>query len=89
MNTVNIRVFGNVQGVFFRRNTQQKAEELGVTGWVRNDRDGSVEIMATGERETLEKFIKWCKKGPPLAKVKKVEVDWPNVEESFEDFSIL
>lgn len=89
MQTVNIRVFGIVQGVFFRKSTKEKADELGICGWARNGRDGSVEIMATGEKDVVEKFISWCKKGPPLSKVEKVEVDWLNQTENFEDFNVL
>lgn len=89
MNTVNIRVFGIVQGVFFRRSTKDMADELGVSGWVRNEHDGSVEIMATGEKEVLEKFIEWCKGGPPMAKVEKVEVERLSEVEDFGYFSIL
>lgn len=89
MQTVNIRVFGVVQGVFFRKTTKEKADELGVLGWVRNDRDGSVEIMASGEKNTLDQFIAWCKKGPPMAKVEEVEVDWLKDGQEFDGFSII
>lgn len=89
VNGVRIIIFGRVQGVFFRKSTKEKADELGVLGWVRNDSDGSVEIMAVGEKEILEKFIKWCKKGPPLAKVENVEADWSKASSDFEEFSII
>lgn len=85
----NIKIFGQVQGVFFRRNAKEKADRLGIVGWVRNDRDGSVEVMASGPKEKLNQFIKWCKKGPPLAKVENVEVDWQETDESFDHFDIL
>lgn len=89
MNTVNIRVFGNVQGVFFRKSTKDMADELGVSGWVRNESDGTVEIMATGDKKALDKLISWSKNGPPLAKVKKVDADWIAEVEEFEDFDII
>lgn len=89
MNTVNIRVFGIVQGVFFRRSTKDKADELGISGWVRNEPDGSVEIMATGEKEVLVDLIEWCKDGSPMAKVDKVDADWLSEIEDFGYFSIL
>lgn len=89
MQTVNIRVFGRVQGVFFRKSAREKADELGLSGWVRNDRDGSVEIMASGEKDTLDQFIAWCKKGPPMASVESAEVDWLKGSQEFNGFSIV
>lgn len=89
MKTVNIRVFGIVQGVFFRKSAKIEADNMGVVGWVRNEGDGSVEIMASGEKEALEKYISWCKKGPPLAKVEMAEVDWLEGEEEFDSFNII
>lgn len=64
-----IRVFGKVQGVFFRASTKEQAEELGIKGFVRNENDGSVYIEAEGEEEPLQTFIGWCKTGPPKAHV--------------------
>ncbi|OGD88183.1 hypothetical protein A2870_02530 [Candidatus Curtissbacteria bacterium RIFCSPHIGHO2_01_FULL_41_11] len=87
--TVSIRVFGSVQGVFFRRSAKEEADKLGVTGWVRNKADGSVEVLAVGEGDKLEDFLKWCKKGPPLAKVENVEVDWSHTDADFAKFDIL
>lgn len=71
-----LKIHGRVQGVFFRAGTQKEAARLGLKGWVRNASDGSVEAVAEGERETLEKFIAWCHRGPPAAVVKKVDVTW-------------
>ncbi len=82
-----IKVFGKVQGVFFRRSAKIKADELGVLGWVKNSDDGSVEVMAQGEKKQVDQFIKWCKKGPPFAKVENTEVDI-RPDEDFADFSI-
>ena len=78
-----------MQGVFFRRNAKIEAERLGISGWVRNDVDGSVEIMAGGEREKIHQFMPWCKKGSPFSKVEKVDVDFPKSEEAFEGFEII
>ena len=89
MQTVNIRVSGLVQGVFFRKSTKTEAEKLGLAGWVRNESDGSVEIMAAGDKAKLEELISWCKKGPPLAKVENVELDWLKEVEDFEEFSVI
>ena len=87
--TVHIKVTGLVQGVFFRKSTKLEAERLGLVGWVRNLKDKSVEIMATGGKSPLEDFCNWCKKGPPLSKVEVIEVDWLPVEEEFEGFAII
>lgn len=87
--TVSIRVFGGVQGVFFRRSAKEEADKLGVTGWVRNEADGSVAIMAVGDRKNLDKFLKWCRGGPPLAKVESVEVEWRESEQDFGSFEML
>lgn len=89
MQAVNIRVFGVVQGVFFRKSTKGEADRLGLVGWVRNDRDGSVEIMASGEKKVLDQFTAWCKKGPPMANVESVEVDWLKAGQEFDGFSII
>ena len=71
---VNIMVSGKVQGVFYRASTREKAEALGVKGFVRNERDGSVYVEAEGEEENLNRFIAWCKTGPPGSSVHKVDV---------------
>ena len=67
-------VIGRVQGVFFREWTRQQAAELGLSGWVRNRRDGRVEILASGEAEALDELERRCRSGPPSARVEKVEV---------------
>ena len=69
-----IQVFGRVQGVFFRVSTREKAQELMLTGWERNEPDRSVLIEAEGTEESMEAFIAWCKVGPPSAIVEGVEV---------------
>lgn len=66
---------GKVQGVFFRASTKEKADELMITGTVRNNEDGSVAIEAEGEELALEKFIAWCKQGPRLARVDRCEIN--------------
>ncbi|MEK6475969.1 acylphosphatase [Catalinimonas sp. 4WD22] len=68
-----IRVYGKVQGVFFRASTQDKAESLGILGWVKNEADGSVRIEAEGPEQQMQEFIEWCKQGPNHAKVEKVD----------------
>ncbi len=67
-------VSGKVQGVFFRSGAKDRAKELGLTGWVRNLKDGRVEAIFEGEKEKVEKMVEWCRKGPEYAIVKNVEV---------------
>jgi len=69
-----ITVDGVVQGVFFRASAKEKADELGITGFVRNETDGSVYIEAEGDVANVKIFIQWCQQGPPRAKVGKFEV---------------
>lgn len=68
-----IRVKGKVQGVFYRSTAQAKAKELGLSGWVKNEEDGSVLIEAEGEEQKLLKLVDWCKEGPGAAVVNDVE----------------
>ena len=71
-----IIVHGKVHGVYFRASAKAKALELSLTGWVRNLSNGTVEVHAEGSRDSIEKLIKWCKKGPPSAKVSRYDLDW-------------
>lgn len=84
-----IFISGMVQGVFFRANTKEKALELGLKGFVRNLTDGSVEVVAEGEKEKIEELIKWCWKGPKFSKVENVEVNFENYKDEFKDFEVL
>lgn len=83
---VHIYVYGLVQGVFFRSNTVSKAKSMGVTGWVRNRMDGSVEIVAEGEKKTLEGLAEWCREGPESAKVENMKKEWEKPTGEFTDF---
>lgn len=69
-----LRVYGRVQGVFFRESMCRKAQQLSITGWVRNNRDGSVEAMIQGAPEAVGSMIEWARTGPELAQVEKVEI---------------
>ena len=89
LQTVRINIYGQVQGVFFRRSAKEVVDRLGLVGWIRNEVDGSVQAMAVGSKDKVEEFIKWCKKGPPMAKVERVEVDWNEEEQDFESFDIF
>lgn len=85
---VHLIISGFVQGVFFRSNTQEIAKQLGLSGWVRNLPDGKVEILAEGEKEKLERLIEWAKRGPELARVENVEIEWGEYKGEFDDFEI-
>ena len=67
-------VSGRVQGVFFRDTCERVASGLGVRGWVRNRPDGSVEVVAEGERAAVDRLLAWCGDGPPRARVDRVDV---------------
>jgi acylphosphatase len=71
-----VTIKGRVQGVFYRASARDEAERLGLHGEVRNLPDGSVELVAEGERAVLEELIAWCRRGPPLALVEEVRVRW-------------
>lgn len=75
-----VLISGRVQGVFFRSETRDVAQSLGLGGWVRNLPDGSVEAVFEGKKEAVEKAIEWCRRGPSLAQVKDVQVDWERPE---------
>ena len=82
------KVYGGVQGVFFRSNTQKQALKLGLKGWVKNTSEGCVEVVAEGSKEDLKKLIAWCREGPSIARVEKIEAKWEKATDEFETFSI-
>ena len=71
---VRVIVKGRVQGVFYRGSTQQEAQRLGLTGWVRNLQDGSVEFVAEGPSDAIDALLAWAHRGPDMAAVSSVEV---------------
>ena len=75
MKHINLKIYGRVQGVSFRYYTFQKACELGVNGFVRNEPDGSVYAEAEGSDDQLGEFVSWCHHGPMLARVSHVEIE--------------
>ena len=88
MKTVRLTIKGKVQGVFYRATAKDVADLTGVKGWVKNLPDKNVEITATASEEALQKFISWCKQGPPKAKVEDVIVEELSLEE-FSHFKII
>ena len=79
---VHLTIQGRVQGVWFRESARQEAERVGVVGWIRNTSDGDVEAVVEGPTDAVEAFVRWCHRGPPAARVAKVDrVDSPATEE--------
>ncbi len=76
MKRAHLKIYGKVQGVWFRANTKEMADKLGLCGWVRNLSDGNVEAVFEGDDETVKKAIEWCHHGPPLARVEKVDIKY-------------
>lgn len=87
MKTISILVKGKVQGVFFRKCAKDKADELNVSGVIKNLNDGSVYIEATGGEDALNGFLAWCNHGPMLAKVLSVETSQIELRE-YDGFKI-
>ncbi|HTG38734.1 acylphosphatase [Sphingomonas sp.] len=87
MTTQRLFVSGRVQGVGYRDYATRQARTLGVTGWVRNTRDGRVEMLASGEEEALAQFVEACRSGPPLARVDTVDARPDNEERSAKGFT--
>lgn len=83
-----MKIYGLVQGVFFRAGVYEKAKALGLKGWVRNERDESVKVVAEGKEKSLQDLIDWCHHGPPSAKVDRVEITRQEAKGEFELFEI-
>ncbi len=88
MKTIQIIITGRVQGVCFRASTQKQAIKLGVSGFVKNNNDGSVKVVASAEPEILEKLVVWCRKGSIMAKVTGLMVE-DLTTEKFMQFDII
>ena len=83
-----VTVSGNVQGVFFRARTVDRANQLGVTGWVRNLPDAKVEAVIEGDKGRVEAMVEFCSKGPEGSEVKNIDVKWKEYTGEFQDFKI-
>lgn len=88
MKQIRLIIKGRVQGVFYREFTMKAARKLGLTGFVRNLSDGTVEVVAEGEEQDLKRLISECKKGPLLAHVENIDVKYGKPEEEFDNFYI-
>jgi acylphosphatase len=81
-------VSGRVQGVYFRAETQETARRLGLSGFVRNLPDGSVEVVAEGEAKPLGELLEFLHDGPPLARVHNVDLTWDTTHDAPESFTV-
>jgi len=79
---------GRVQGVYFRAHCQEKAEELGLRGYVRNQRDGTVEAVLEGERVLIEECVEWNATRQPFASVERADVTWETPTGEFSTFEV-
>lgn len=86
---VHVIISGKVQGVWYRASTKQKADELGIFGWVRNMADGNVEAVFEGEKESLDEMIAWCWIGPGRAQVSDIKMVPLKSDEVFSGFVVL
>jgi acylphosphatase len=84
-----VYVSGQVQGVFFRESARERAERLGLAGWVKNLPDGRVEALFEGEPEKVREMIRWCEEGPPHATVEEVDAEFEAREEDLRGFEVL
>jgi acylphosphatase len=85
--TVHLRIEGRVQGVGYRAFVEMRAAQLGLSGWVRNRRDGSVEAVLQGAPATIDHMLEQCRKGPPGSRVDRVEIIGEGVG-AFDDFEV-
>ncbi len=85
---VHLTISGDVQGVFFRAHTQEKAEEFDVKGWVANEADGTVSVVIEGPENKVNDLVDWCHGGPSTSTVEKVQIEQSPYTEEFEDFHI-
>ena len=85
---IHLIVHGKVQGINFRYETQFQAKNLGLSGWVKNLSDDTVEVLAEGEEEKLKELARWCSRGPMAATVNKVDAKWLDYKAEFKTFKI-
>ena len=85
---VELNIQGRVQGVFYRQSTKETALRLGLTGWAKNCRDGSVRAVFEGEKAAVDAAVKWCRQGPAAAVVSGVEEKWLGFVGEFDGFEI-
>lgn len=88
MKHIDIKIKGKVQGVFFRASTKAVADQMGIKGLVKNEKDGSVYIEAEGDETTLEMFLGWCNEGPDKSIVENVTIEYGEVK-NYRNFEVV
>ncbi len=83
-----VHISGRVQGVWFRQSTKNMADQHRVTGWCRNNPDGSVEAVFEGEESAVKTAVEWCRSGPKLARVDDLSVEWQTATGEFDRFQV-
>lgn len=83
-----VTISGRVQGVYFRGTIKERAESMGLNGWVRNLTDGSVEAVFEGEADDVRRMVSWCQKGPPAARVDNVVTEWESPTRELSGFQL-
>jgi acylphosphatase len=83
-----LRIYGKVQGVFFRANTREQCRDRELTGWVQNLSDGTVRAIVEGPRGAIEEVVEWAHDGPPAADVADLDVEWNGATGEYDDFQI-
>ncbi len=86
---IHLIISGDVQGVGFRTWILRHAQDLALTGWVKNREDGAVEVVAEGPKSDLEKLIMDCHDGPDIAMVERVDVTWEEPTDEFVEFEVV
>ena len=89
MKRIEAVVYGMVQGVSFRHYARQEARRLNLTGWVKNERDRTVQVVAEGPEAALQQLVAWLRVGSPYGRVDKVDVTWSAATAEFKDFQVL
>lgn len=88
MKRIILKIYGRVQLVLYRDSSRRKARKLGLTGWVKNESDGTVLLVAEGPEKELKELIQWCYNGPILARVDKIDIQWGEATGEFKKFEI-
>lgn len=88
MKHLSITISGKVQGVFFRVSAKDLADKIGLTGWVKNESNGTVSIQVEGSVKNLEKLLMWCREGSSGAKIENVEHRWDDKLKGYQKFEI-
>jgi acylphosphatase len=89
MERAHVMVSGQVQGVFFRDSTRQKAQELGLAGWVKNTPEGRVEALFEGPSDRVREMVRWCEEGSQQASVENVDADFEAAGGDLAGFEVL